>query len=605
MSYPGSRSVRCGVCYMSDEGCRCARLDNGPGENVELTTHSVIGYTEAPSIDWRETFVHPFPRTIVVQPSTPLSPIGTPTQFPGRVRSIEQPWASDDLKLKHSSIGPSFVPDLRETPKTSPHPFSPQHQVVRQLLTPPDSLHDSDGYTPTAAMTPGRANCLQSLLSLAWPDDQLNAWVSPSPGPERPPYPLETDLYDDVDDFQDPENVQGALFSSLSLDRNVQSNCLPFILQAHAIWLPRFLFEPLRIVHLARDYAFRTYDLGEESRWRLNLLANNAYEIAQSADYGFSRVSSLFTIHGFILRVLTDATSHLEASRELDRQYALGAMLNTYELISSLCHVASLSSVLSTMQIAAPVFRRACPDSLQGLINLPTLLATINPPLQYYGTLDVLLGVLTGRPMFFRYDVEFTPEAPESLFFLENGPALRWLYGVPDRLVLTFAKMNALFEDFGPRVGKDIVGELEVEIRDMKSITGTSLEPSISMARLVVQECWFLTALIYLYMGLCGADALDARVVNVRLQFTNILSTMKPKRNPDMFLVSPMLILGVATDDPDEQNAVRKRMLGVSECSRPGTMGNDFVRALDNVWALGRPAVWGDLRQALWEISGM
>ncbi|KAH7345474.1 hypothetical protein B0J17DRAFT_640009 [Rhizoctonia solani] len=617
MSYLASSGIHCAVCRTSDTGCRCAWPDSDPGECVEPRTYSAMGHIENSVIGWGNTSVLPLQRAIVVQPATPLSPTGTPTESPGRAGSMEQPCASDDPSLKHNSIGPSPVSDFRETPKST---FSPQHQVVRQLLTPPNSLHESDDYTPVITMSSGRADCLQSLLSLAWPDDQLDpTWISLSPGPARPPSPLETDT--DLDDPEDPENVQGALVSSLPLDRNVQSNCLPFILQAHALWLLRFLFEPLRIVHLARDYAFWVYDLGEEARWRSNLLAINVYEISRSADYDLSNVPSLFTIHDFILRVLTEASSHLEASRELDRQYALGAMLNTYELISSLCHVASLSSVLSTMQIAAPVFRRACSDSLQGLINLPTLLTTINLPLQYYGTLDVLLGVLTGRPMFFRYDVEFTPEAPESQFFLEDGPALRWLYGVPDRLVLTFAKMNALFEDFGPRVGKDVVDELEAEIKDIKPIIEASVEPSLSVARLVVQECWFTAALIYLYMvgptllcpsstdmivqGLCGADSLDTRVVNVRAQFNQILNTIRPKRNPDMFLVSPMLILGVATDDPNERNAIRHRMLGVSECSRPGTMGNDFVRALDKVWTLDRPVIWSDLRQALWEVSGV
>ncbi|KAG8697938.1 hypothetical protein FRC11_014732, partial [Ceratobasidium sp. 423] len=257
---------------------------------------------------------------------------------------------------------------------------------------------------------------------------------------------------------------------------------------------------PLRVVHLARDYTFQNYAQGEDSRWKMDLLSQNVYAITKSTDYDLGNTSSFFTVQAYMLRVLTEARSHFETSQELDRQYALGAMLNTYELISSLCQVSSLSSVLSIMQLAAPVFRRACPDSLQGLINLPTLLATINLSLQYYSTLDVLLGVLTGRPMFFRYDVNFTPETPESLFLLENGPGLRWLYGVPDRLLLTFAKMNALFEDFGPRVRREFVDELEVEIKSLQPIVISSAEPNLFVKRLVVQQCWFLAALLYLYM---------------------------------------------------------------------------------------------------------
>lgn len=207
--------------------------------------------------------------------------------------------------------------------------------------------------------------------------------------------------------------------------------------------------------------------------------------------------------------------------------------------------------------------------------------------------------------MFFRYNVEFPPEAPESLFLLEEGPGLRWMYGVPDRLLLTFAHMNALFEDFGPGVREDITDTLEMEIKWMKPIVGSSTEPIFAVGRMVVQECWLLAALIYLYMGLCGADSTDARVSNVRAEFMKIVASVKPKRNPDSFLVLPMVILGVATIDLNERHMIRRRMLGVSECSHPGTMENDFVRVLDNVWTNHRPVVWGDLRRAYWEVLGV
>jgi hypothetical protein len=152
------------------------------------------------------------------------------------------------------------------------------------------------------------------------------------------------------------------------------------------------------------------------------------------------------------------------------------------------------------MQVVAPVFRRACPDPLTGLINLPALLSTINLQLQYYGALDVMLSTLTGRPMFFRYNVEFTPDAPESLFLLEDGPSLRWLYGVPDRLLLTLAKMNTLIEDFGPYVEQETVDELEREIKSVVPLVGPSSEPALVLGRITVQECWCLAALIYLHM---------------------------------------------------------------------------------------------------------
>ncbi|KAG8710738.1 hypothetical protein FRC11_004177, partial [Ceratobasidium sp. 423] len=392
-------------------------------------------------------------------------------------------------------------------------------------------------------MSPGQADCLASLLSLAKPGDQLNqiSWTTRNPSLTELPLCMEPEPSDDLEDPEDLENVQCAVVGFLSLDRNVESNGLPFLLHAYATWITYFLFEPRRAAYFARHDVLRGYTMGEESRQILNLLANNAYEITRSANYNPDNSSSFSQTDAIIRRRLVEASTQVQISRELDVKYALGAMLFTHEFISALCKVGSLSSVLSIMQLAAPVFRRACPDSLERLVNLPTLLTTMVVPLRHYGAFDVLLGVLTGRPMFFRYDVEFTPETPESLFFLEDGPGIRWAYGVPDRLMLTFAKMNALLEDFGSYVGKEVVDGLDEEIKRMKPFVGQSTEP-LSVARVAVQESWLLAALIYLYMGLCGADSTDSRVIKVQTGFMRILTAVQPRRNPDLFLVLPMII---------------------------------------------------------------
>ncbi|KDN34156.1 hypothetical protein RSAG8_12748, partial [Rhizoctonia solani AG-8 WAC10335] len=604
--------ITCAAYQASGMEDQYIRLEDEPREYIGFwKMYSAPGYMETISIGWGESpSGSAIQHTITTQNVTSLSFVGTSAESSGQTKPMERSQTTGNLVLVDNSVNfSSSVSGRRSFQGDNSYYFSPRHEVVQQLLAPPYDHHDqlsSDTYHAREAMSAGRADCLKSLLSLARPNDQLNrvSCMSHSPGLSQSPLDLEQDC-NELDDSEDLENVQVAIISSLPLDRSAESNNIPFILQAHAIWMSHFLFEPLRVVQLARDYTFQTYSWGQESRWRSYLLANHVYDITRSTDYDLGNMPSFFAIHTHILRVLTEARSHFETSRELDRQYALGAMLNTYELISSLCQVASLSSVLSIMQLAAPVFRRACPDSLPGLINLPTLLATINIPLQYYCTLDVLLGVLTSRPMFFLYNVEFTPAVPESLSLLEDGPGLRWLYGVPDRLLLTLAKMNALFEEFGSRVPEERIDELEAEIKRLKPIVGPSVESALSIGRMVVQECWFLAALIYLYMGLCGANSLDIRVVKVRNQFMRILAAARPRRNPDLFLVSPMVMLGVATDDPFEQDTIRQRIIRISECSRPGTMGHDFTRMLDSVWATRRPTVWGDFRRACWEVSGM
>ncbi|KAJ1310626.1 hypothetical protein OPQ81_009155 [Rhizoctonia solani] len=518
------------------------------------------------------------------------SPIETPAES-SRAESLETIDNSTPIEdiIEYSYPIPNFRDHLRGDPYNSP----PQQPKLQQLLTLPTARNNRvshDGHHTGAIMSSGRVNCLESLFSLAWPSDQPNriSRTSQSPrfisieGPQGPQLEVE-----DLEDAEDPENVYSEIVGFLWLDRCVESNSLPYILQAYATWISHFLFEPVRIVHPARHDVFKYYTMGEDSH----------YDPGNSPSFSMTEV--------IIRRTLIEAGTQVHTSRERDMRYALGSMRFTYEFISSLCKVGSLSSVIGIMQLAAPVFRRACPDSLERLVNLPTLLGTTITPLQYYATLDVLLGVLTGRPMFFRYEVKFTPDAPESLFSLEDGPGLRWTYGVPDRLILTFAQMNALFEDFGSHVSQEVVDSLEAHIGNMKPILAPSTEPLLSVARMVVQQCWFLAALIYLYMVLCGADSTDERVAKVRANFMKILVSVKPKRNPDAFLVFPLIILGVATNNPNQQDIIRRRMLGVSECSRRGTMGNDFVRILDHIWSMRRPVVWSDLRQACWEVSGV
>ncbi|CAE6504150.1 unnamed protein product [Rhizoctonia solani] len=475
---------------------------------------------------------------------------------------------------------------------------------AEQLEISPNSHHnifdpDQHGITPPTSVE--RADFLESIFSLAWPDDQPNQ-VSPTPSDSKSGEISELD--DDLGDWEDPENVQGAMIGFLPLDRSVESNGLPFILQSYATWVSLFLFEPLRVVHIARNAISQRYALGDEPRQIMSLLAINIYEITRSMDYNRADLS-FSTIEAILRRRLSQAKTRIMTSRDMDRQHALGAMLFTYDFICVLCKVGPLASVLSFMQHTAPVFRRACPGPSEGLVNLPTLMMTMIPSLQYYGAFDVLLGVLTGRPSFFRYAVDFSPEAPESLFLLENGPGIRWKYGIPDRLLLILAQMNGLIEDFGPCVPREIVDKLEGEIKRMKPIASTTTEPVISIGRVVIQECWFSAALIYLYMGLCGANSTDARVVRARDRFMKFLAAVRPRRSTDSFLVYPMIILGLAADDWHVQSTIRRRMLGVSECSLPGTIGNDFVRILDHVWSKRRPIEWTDLRQACWEVLGV
>ncbi|CUA70995.1 Lanosterol synthase [Rhizoctonia solani] len=470
------------------------------------------------------------------------------------------------------------------------------HQHLAGTLTP---------YTP--------GNFLDSMFSLAWSGDQPRRTSPELTEPSR--------LDDDLNESDDLEDVQGGIIGFLALDQMVESNGLPFVLQGCATWISHFLFEPLTAVQLSRNEMFRTYVSGENARRILHLLASNSNALVRSTEYDPAKSRFFLEIEAILRQRLMEAGIRLESARGLNRQQANDAMilmgqaslrlllhplyLPPSKWIHIKCGIDSLSNILGFMQLAAPICRRACPDPLNQFINLPTLFATTNPIFQVYIMMDVLLGMLTVRPMFFRYTVRFTPEAPEPLFSRADVHSLRCAFGIPDRLVMAFAYMNGLFEDFGSYVPKHITDELEEDIKRMEPIVGVSTEPFLMVGRMVVQEAWFQAALIYLYMGLRGCDSTDERVVLVRSRFIKLLASTKPRRSMDLFLVFPLVILGVATESLEERNMIRRRMLGVPECARPGRMGNDFVRILEDMWSKHRPIMWSDLRQACWEVTGV
>lgn len=280
--------------------------------------------------------------------------------------------------------------------------------------------------------------------------------------------------------------------------------------------MSRFLFEPLRVVQTAKRYVFANYENSEESRWRMMLIANVVQGAAQSTEQTLDISAKLVALVARMTQNFELVASYQAPSRAVDMANAQRALDHSYEvsrqracvtgtdgspqLISMLCKFASLSNVFTIVQAAAPVFRRACPDSPEELINLPSLMTGTNLSLQYYAMLDILLSAMTGRPMFFEYNVTFTPQIDKSVFSLEDGPGLRWLYGVPDRLVITLARMNTLLEAFGSHVDPRTVKELEAEIGDFEPVVSASVDPVLTIRRLVVQECWRQAGFIYLYM---------------------------------------------------------------------------------------------------------
>ncbi|CAE6381144.1 unnamed protein product [Rhizoctonia solani] len=524
---------------------------------------------------------------------------------------------SSDQKHDPDTLGSTNPPGINIVPG-SPRQHSYIYAVHGHINTPPaeGNVETSIRSRVRVSLTPAQASLFDSLFSLG--DDLPTLPLTPQSPPRNrtrtrsrptryteepsPNWPIWPDDDFNIDDI-DPEDVQGSLLNALVLDREVESNTLPFIVHCFASWMSRFLFEPIRIIQVTKDHILRTYSLGHETYQTMVLIANAGLAISKSTAYELTDFLILYK------KLVDNALDARQRSAEGTMLEAMQAMEHSHEFISTLCRVGSLASVLRIMEIYAPIFRRACPELDDQLVNLPRTLTKINVHLQFYVTLDVLQSIITHRPMFFRYDLTFLSPEDEELLNMADGPGLRWLYGVPDRLMVTFARMNSFLEDFGSLLEPKKAKELEEEIGAFVStmLPRVGKHPALGLGRMVVQESWRLAAYVYLYMGLCGADSNDGRVTKVQRKFMRLLETVKQRRNPDSFLVLPMVMIGIATNSPADQSVLLARLWGVGECSIPGTMGNDLVRILNDIWSRtgNRAAVWSDLRIGCLGVTGM
>ncbi|CAE6341428.1 unnamed protein product [Rhizoctonia solani] len=591
----------------------------------------------------RTRFSSAFPRIDTIEPPVSLrndcgpsgasnvssSEPGTPSEWSNTGEIFASSFSESPPALPNLDLVGTPTHSFPLLPQAPPPPYHPTdigafNQVSRVFRPPKRDVRQS--------MTPGQASLFDALWSLALPEDDkvvLGSYSSfldpepPGPEPPRPSYNLPyvgnpvMGPHEKIglEDSHDAQEVAIRLCRPLSLDKRVQSNSLPFVLESYSLWMRQFLFEPIRIIPAGREYILDEYYEGPEARWRMLMTSNATRAITRSSGYTLEDLEALqFHMHqGFPKAVASFGTD-----READMVKARLAMSTTYEFIAIALKVFPLSMVVEAMQAVAPLFRRACPGPNDIPVNLPTLLSKINIGLEYYANLDIILGAIISRPMSFRYDTTFPPGIDESIFNIENGPGLRWTNGIPDRLVITLARMNALLEDFGSAVDRSVIKELELEIEGFKTFALASADPDLATARLIVQESWRQAAYIYLYMaslspssslftksskqGLCGADTRDERVVKVQNTFMDMLMRTKPGRIPDSFLVLPLPILGIATYHPDDQELLKRRMLALPECSRKNTPGNQFIRMLEFIWGsaneTGQPATWPSLRMA-------
>ncbi|CAE7184244.1 unnamed protein product [Rhizoctonia solani] len=536
------------------------------------------------------------------------------------------------------------------------HPLAATHSLepLSSCAAPLSVVSRRFAATPTVKLTPGQASLFNALFSLGEANslresNSLSASVPPHSPPRfepsyHTPQSHELNYYpqyassssarlDESKTFEDDNDLEGVqeIFyrTPLGLDRMVDSNSLPFVLQSCtflfilrtgellteplsvAQWLPLTLFDPLKIIHTARDVIINQFSQSPTLRSRLILISELIVMLAKSWSLDGRGMGMLQLLRGEIWQNITEyQPRRYPVSGEEERQRACTTLDNLMELMSIQMTAAPLSVILRLLQSAAPVFLSACPPPHPPY--LPKILLEPGLNLRHFAAVDIAISVTTGRPLLCRYNIPWSLELCDEFMKKRENHGLQWLVGIPDQFIMLFAYMNGLKEDaetLGTPINPRIIAQIEEDMKKISILPCDSRDPSLALGRMVVQECWREVVFIYLYMALCEAHALDSRVAKAQKGFIKLMNGIKPGRNPDAFLTIPTLIAGVATTKPSHRQTIRSRILGLPHCNIPNTAGNDSLLILEDVWARteleGRVARWGDLREACRRITGV
>ncbi|KAF8597737.1 hypothetical protein BDV93DRAFT_358496 [Ceratobasidium sp. AG-I] len=234
---------------------------------------------------------------------------------------------------------PNFTTDLlpNQMPLTpAPTPDSGNYGLVPfRGFGPPTS-------TSATRLTAGQASLLQSLLSLGQPHNdspeptRSTCETPSSRGSSWPSPDLELDDESSVtSDESDPEGVV-AMIRAPVLNSNLESNSLPFVLHSYAKWITQTVYEPLRMVHKARDWITSRYNNSEDSRQIITLAANVIRFVAKDERPNQAYQPSMSLLQDRVRMGIALASSRQNLSHDLEHKNSIEAINHALEV--SICH---------------------------------------------------------------------------------------------------------------------------------------------------------------------------------------------------------------------------------------------------------------------------
>ncbi|KDN38995.1 hypothetical protein RSAG8_09152, partial [Rhizoctonia solani AG-8 WAC10335] len=344
-------------------------------------------------------------------------------------------------------------------------------------------------------------------------------------------------------DGNDTEVLEQMLYISPVMDSSVEDNFIPFVLQNYAQWCLLVMFEPLEISLLMKQHVTREITSSESSRAWMMLIAKALRPLLKNPRPNQDCEFAVSTMRAEIdQKAICYTLEHFYLEPTIGRQQALKLLGGYLEIIFIQAPTFPLRFLYQLLQDAAFMFRCACPDPAGLPVYLPSRL--INPPfsLQYFIALDVATSVTYGRPMLCDYDPGLL-ELCDQLFQSPHNYSYQWLFGAPGQYILLLARINTLYAHQGVDVAPHFLAQIEQSLSEIRIPLVGSTDPALRVGRMIVQEGWRQAVYIYLYMTLYGANAKDQRVEQARRTFMRLVNETKPGRNPDAFLVIPLMIV--------------------------------------------------------------
>ncbi|QRW26085.1 Fungal specific transcription factor domain [Rhizoctonia solani] len=522
---------------------------------------------------------------------------------------------TDNSLLAPDRLAGSFdsrhVPSLGATPPLGAHLDTTLYELA---MMPSLNL---TSYQPTllASFSPENNDFLSQedhsthTLTYSLPSSNENLRSLDLPSLYCPPDPSSSLYIHKSENVEDLEGVGEIVCRTpLGLDRMVDSNSLIFVLYAYSQWILLAVFDPLQIIHTSQETIINQFLDSSASRCRLILISELMMRLieSQSLDEGGKRMLAL--LEGEICRNIVGYQTQQKLLSQEERRRAITAL--DHLLLSIRLFSAPLAPTLHLLQLTAPVFLSTCslphpPDMSMALLD-----PSIN--LRHFVVMDVVTSITTvldgdigGHEPRNRYRVPWSLDLCGRFTRTREDQGLQWMFGIPDQFILLLGYMTGLRDDAdttGIPTAPRVIEQIEEDMRSMIILPCEGGDASLTVARMIVQACWRGATFIYLYMALCGADAFDPRVMRAQRGFMKLVNGTRPGRNPDTFLLFPMLI-------STHRQTIISRILTTPHFMNPNTTGNDYLRMLEDIWARtnseGRAARWEDLREACVRITGI